>query len=242
MTERVAQQPGLVLHTRPYRNTSLLVELFTRDYGRVGAVARGGRSTSNRNPRSALLQPFQPLLLNWQQRGDLASLTGLEADSSISVAPALRQSERLWYGLYLNELLMRFLHRGDAHVELYEHYIDALTGLAAEADADVLLRRFECRLLAEAGYGLPLYADMDGQPLRAEQSYRLDVQQGFVPVGTPGVGAEAFPGAMLIALATDAPLLAEYRSPAKRLLRGAIEQHLTKPLQTGAILRTLKQL
>ena len=237
-TERVQQQAGFVLHTRPYRNTSLLVEIFSRDHGRVGAIAAGARAAKSR--QAPLLQPMQPLSLSWSIRGDLARLTGVEAIGSSGMSAAGRA---LWCGLYCNELLMRLTHRGDAHPALYDCYADTLAALAS--DHELALRRFENVLLAECGYGLPLQHDAVGNSIEADLYYRYLADEGFVPFAGPADGAglnDGYSGRTLLTLAAGELPDPEARSQAKRLLRNAIAQHLDRPLQTGAILRSLERL
>lgn len=239
MSERVADQLALVLHARPFRNTSLLLELFTRDHGRIGMVARGGRAGTGRSPRAALLQPFQSLRLSWRRSGDLATLVSVEPAGDDASLRGLGSGDSLWCGLYLNELLLRLTHRGDPHPDLFADYLIALQQLGSGGDHEETLRRFELRLLAQIGYGMPLGADCHGEAISEERCYRLDAVEGFIPV-TVGDDDSAWQGAMLLALSADAPLPAEHRRAARRLLRQQIERHLTKPMQTGSILRSLR--
>src|SRR5512144_489973 len=118
---RVEQQPGFVLHARAWRETSLLLEVLSRDFGRVGLVARGVRSARSRTPR-ALLQPLAPLSLGWSGQGELATLTAAESAG----APLALAGEAVLCGLYLNELVIRLLPRNDAHPDLYSTYVQTL--------------------------------------------------------------------------------------------------------------------
>ena len=147
---RFTLQPSYVLHGRPYRESSLLLEVLTRDQGRVGLVARGARGARSR--WKSLLQPFRPLLLSWSQKGELGTLT--EADQVASPPPLM--GECLFCGLYANELLMRFLHRSDSHPELFDDYQQLLAFLAGDDAPQPLLRIFEKRLLQAAGFGIQL--------------------------------------------------------------------------------------
>src|ERR1700675_5081227 len=153
--ERREDQPAFVLHAHPYRETSLIVEAFTADYGRVALVARGAK-----RPRSELrgvLQAFQPLTLSWAGGGELKTLIRAEWRSGLPLV----SGSALLCGFYLNELLLKLLPREDAHPQLFNDYQDALARLAAGADQATVLRRFELRLLAELGYALPLTHDVD---------------------------------------------------------------------------------
>ncbi|MEM8661478.1 MAG: DNA repair protein RecO [Pseudomonadota bacterium] len=154
---RVKLQPSYVLHSRAYRDTSLLVEVFTAEHGRIGLVARGARRKSRNGSPAALLQPFAPMLLGFTGRGELKTLTATETAGR----PQILVGERLYSGLYLNELLVRLLHRHDAHPKLFAAYGDALNGLASSGEIDGVLRQFELILISELGYGFEL--DVDGQ-------------------------------------------------------------------------------
>ena len=138
---RILLQPAYVLHSRSFRETSLIVEAFTREHGRVAVVARGVKSPKSRW-RNAL-QPFRPLLLSWNQKSDLGTLT---AADQVASPPAL-QGQALYCGLYLNELLMRLLHRGDPHAEVFERYRQVLAELASGVSPQPVLRIFEKHLL-----------------------------------------------------------------------------------------------
>ena len=138
MSQRVDLQPAFVLHSRRYRDTSLIVELWTAEWGRVAAVARGARQGSRRSQRVAL-QAFQPLLVSWSGRGSLKTLTTREsAGAAVHLA-----GKRLYSGLYVNELLVRLLAHEDPHPELYTAYVSLLDALAERSDLDVQLRQFE---------------------------------------------------------------------------------------------------
>jgi DNA repair protein RecO (recombination protein O) len=106
---RISLQPAYILHSRPYRESSLLLEAMGREHGRIGLVARGARGARSRWKN--MLQPFRPLLLSWTQRGELGTLTGAD---QVASPPALA-GESLFCGLYANELMIRFLQRSDPH-------------------------------------------------------------------------------------------------------------------------------
>lgn len=172
---------GFVLHRRDYRNTSLLIELFTADEGRLACVAKGAKSAPRgRSALAALLQPFQPLWLSWVGRGEVKTLTRAEA-----AAPSIALvAERLYCGFYLNELLTRLIDREDPHEALFVFYQQALADLASEP-LDAVLRRFELRLLEELGYALDLRSDRQGKPIEPVHDYRYTSDQGLNPV--PGL-------------------------------------------------------
>lgn len=218
---RIEQQPAFVLHSRPYRETSLLLELLSRDHGRVGVVARGVRNARARLPRS-MLQPLTPLSVAWSGSGELATLIAAEAVA----APFALAGESLLCALYLNELVARLLPRNDAHAHVFEAYCAALARLAASEPLAWTLRRFERDLLGELGYGPLLENEAETEaPIdpAAHYAYRLDA--GPVPWGGAADGLKVR-GAALLALARD-----EMPEPAdlvalRRLMRALIAHHL----------------
>jgi DNA repair protein RecO (recombination protein O) len=231
---RVNLEQAYVLHTRAYRDSSLLVELFTREYGRVSMVAKGvkraGRRKSAGGSQAALLQPFVPLLCSWSGRTALKTSTGCEARGSL---PPL-VGRRLYCGMYINELLSRLLHHYDAHEALYDLYQDSLEGLATEPEVDVLLRRFEFHLLEELGYGFDLALEgHSGEALREDGWYMFHQDYGLLEAESrPGADMPRFSGADLLALARG-DFHAEVRGTAKRLMRQALAAHLgDKPLKS----------
>ncbi|MFP1683415.1 DNA repair protein RecO [Alloalcanivorax sp. C16-1] len=220
MTATNELAPAWLLHRRPFRNTSLIIDLFLPGQGRVGAVARGGR----RNPA---LAPFVPLWVNLKAGGELFTLRDSEPrGAALSLA-----GRALFCGFYVNELMMRLLHRDDAHPDLWPVYEGTLTALGGEVPLDVTLRRFERMLLEEVGYGLTLEWDAEGRPLEAGVRYRWVPEQGFVP------GVDGYPGELLTALGEDR-WNDEVRRLAKALLREALAPHLgDRPLRSRELFR-----
>lgn len=212
---------AFILHRRYYRETSLIVELFTKDYGRVAAVARGTRKAGSHT--AGLLQPFTPLLVSWYGKGELMTLTHVEANGFLGAL----LGKNLRCGFYLNELIIRFLAKQDAHAQLFEIYKQAIIELqrAANAVDEKILRLFEKQLLVEIGYGLPTEAVFN-----ADASYAFDVSRGFV---LANAGQQCFSGKMLNALLSedfeDSCLLQEI----KRVMRLVFSSLLGgRPLQS----------
>ena len=225
-------QRAYVLHQRPYRDTSRLLEIFSQEHGRIGLVARGVRSGKSR--LGDQLQPFAPLLLSWSGQGELPTLTGVEpAGIAVTLGP-----QSLLSGFYLNELLMRLLHRGDAHPVLFAAYAVALTELA-EARQEDALRRFERILLQEIGYGLILDADVvSGEPIQDAVLYRYQPDQGPVRAGPGAAAGIPIHGRTLRAIAADDYPDAQTRWEARQLMRAALAVHLgERPLQSRELFR-----
>lgn len=237
---RVNLQPAYVLHRRPYRNNSLLIELLTREYGRVGAVARGARQLKSRY--LGLLAQFQPLLVSWSGKGELGTINLVERDGGAT----LLHGNRLACGFYVNELLMRLTHREDPSHAVYLAYTRVLAALAdGQGDSETALRLFEKDLLEALGYGLALTADAEsGEAIRAECVYNYFLDKG--PVAAQG--DETMPhgerevirlrGSSLIALAQGDLDDASVRREVKRLTRMTLGRLLgSKPLNSRSLFR-----
>ena len=224
MTRRVENAPGYVLHSHPWRETSLIVEAFTREHGRVGLVARGVRRARSRF--RGLLLPFQLLLLSWSGRGELPSLTGADTEGPIR---ALR-GRALFSGFYLNELMLKLLPRNDAHPDLFDDYRRAIDDLGGEGILDGVLRTFEKRLLDALGYGPTLDRAVDtGDPVSPDKRYRYVPERG--PVEGEGTGPGEGPvvsGRTLLALAGERLGCADERerTEARHLMRAILAPHL----------------
>ena len=234
------QQPAWLLHATPYRETSLIVDLFTREHGRIAAVAKGAK-----RPRSALravLLQFQPLLVAYSGQRELRTLTGVEWTGGLA-AP---QGDALLCAFYLNELLMRLLAREDPHPPLFDAYAEALARLSGGAALDETLRRFEWQLLREIGYAPDLERDVAGRPIEAARRYRWSPGDGFGAEDGGGAraGAEAaLTGATLADLAAGRFASAAGRQQAKYLTRAILSHHLDgAPLNTRQILIDLLKL
>lgn len=216
---RIEQQPAFILHARPYRETSLLLEAFTRDHGRVGLVARGVRRERSRLPRG-LLQPLQPLLLDWLQRGELGTLASADAAG----APLPLAGEALLPALYANELVSRLCGRNDAHAGSFAAYAQCLARLAWDDDAAWTLRRFERDVLADLGYALALRQAMDGTPVEEGIDYGYDPSEGPLPWREGGRGVRVS-GDALRALAFDRRPPPGQLAQLRRMMR-AVVRHL----------------
>jgi len=218
---RIQAQPAFVLHARPYRETSLVLEVFTRDHGRLGLVGRGVRNPKAR--MRAVLLPFQPIVVGWNGKGELPLLTAAE-----QVGPARELTgQRRYAGFYLNELIIRLLHRHDPHELLFDHYAEALGRLQDRDEIPAVLRRFETRLLSETGYGLVLEHEAGSlQPLRADERYRYIPERGPEPDQGDSHHGIAVHGRSLLDLFSG-----EFASPrtlheAQRLIRHLLERQL----------------
>lgn len=223
---------ALVLHIRPYRETSCLVDLLTRDQGRLRVLAKGVRR--GRQP-SGDLSPFSRIRYALGGRGELRLLTTAEGFSGWQRL----EGEGLYCGFYVAELLMRLLPLEDAHPDLYEEMVTVIQKLGDGVRPEQLLRRFEKALLEELGYGLSLWEDTLGDPIEAERFYLYHPEQGAQRVNE---GQGGIPGSTLIGLATgdfenDRDLFF-----AKRLMRSMIDRQLEgRPLKSRELFQTFSK-
>lgn len=230
--------PAFVLHSRPYRDTSAIVELFTKTHGRVTVVARGAKAAKCRY--RGILQPFQPLLVSWTGRGEMFTLCAAEEES----LPFYLTGQRLIVGLYINELLMRAMGRGDSHGALYNCYQHLLENISAEKTNIVstkheqAIRFFEMDLLAELGYGLMLGHESDtGVVVSADYQYYYHPSRGPLRVGDDSIAISTseveISGSTLLALHRRELNYPDELRYAKRLLRKTLAYHLgDKPLRS----------
>ena len=240
MRHRTDREPAFVLHSYPYKESSLIVEVFARHRGRVGLLARGAR-----RPRSAIrgtLLAFHPLRLSWSASAELGTLTAAEWSGG---QPAL-QGQGLMCGFYLNELLLKLLPREDAHERLFDAYAESLARLAAGADHASVLRGFERRLLTELGYAPLLERDAaTGMPVQSAARYSYEPERG--PLAAEGARADAgaltVSGQTLLDMARDDYARRETREEARRLMRWLIGARLGgQALHTREVLLELQEL
>ena len=244
--KRVDGQAAYVLHLHPYSETSLVVDVFTRDHGRVPLLARGAR-----RPRSAMrgmLMSFQPLELGWFGGGEVKTLARAEWLGGMP----LLGGRCLLLGYYLNELLLKMLPREDAHSALFDAYAAALRALAAGGADAPELRRFEKTLLKELGYGLTLDVEMEtGLPVVAEGEYIYLIERG--PVARARASREdsqrddgeapSLRGKTLLDMAADDYSDPRTRLESRQLMRQLIAHHMGgKPLQSRRVFMELQEL
>jgi DNA repair protein RecO (recombination protein O) len=217
---RVQQQAAFILHHRPFRDTSQILDVLSREHGKLSLVARGSRGPKSR--LRGVLRPFMPLEMSWVQRSDLGTLTGAE----IHGAPLRLSGDALLSGYYVNELLLHFLHRHDPQPEIFDIYVRAIEALGAAEEVAPCLRQFEIELLGALGYALNLDHEANShEPLQAELSYEYRFEQGAVSVAR-SEGQLVFSGALLTAIAEQRFEEPDVLRAANRLLREVIGFHL----------------
>jgi|APDOM4702015191_1054821.scaffolds.fasta_scaffold40881_2 DNA repair protein RecO (recombination protein O) len=229
---------GYVLHTYPYRETSLIVEAFTREHGRVGLIAKGARGAKSAFRGS--LMAFQPLQLTWSGKSELKALHRVEWESACLQLQGLN----LICAFYLNELLIKLLAREDPHEGLFAAYEQAIRALREERKPARLLRRFERELLREMGYGLLLEQDVEGRPVEAQARYAFQIERGpqRISDSEPNSGW-LVRGKTLLDLAQDQDEDAMTMQEGRALMRQIIAHYLNgQELRTRQLLRDLQQL
>ena len=220
---RVESEPGFILHTIPYRETSLLVDIFTLNYGRLRCVAKGFRKPNKKGIAKTLF-PYTEHHFQWQGRGELKTLT--QADPI--QAPVFLKQESLFVGLYINELLYKLLHQNDPHQSLYEFYRQLMTQQSTSEIQQPVLRRFEMLLLEELGYGLVLDSEAEtGQAVSSEHLYCYIPDQGLKLIQDQTAdNLHAFSGADIMALCQGQLEQQSVLRAAKKLTRQVIDFYL----------------
>jgi DNA repair protein RecO (recombination protein O) len=220
---RVEHQPAYVLHLKPYRDTSAIVDLLTPDYGRIAVVVRGVRK--NKTSKRQLLNPFHRLLVSFQGEKDIKLLTQFESEPSAGFFTLT--GNYLYSGFYLNELLVRLLPEMDAHNDLFSLYEESIRLLHQEIDIEPVLRNFEFRLLAELGYAIDFFHDaINHQAIRQDAVYTCDLENGFIEIAADAsTQSLVIQGSDLIAMN-----IADYQQASTRRAAKHLARHLLKPL------------
>lgn len=231
---RFVSQHCWILHRRPWRESSLLLELFSLEHGRVGLVARGLRA--ERSPWRGLGEPFQPLEAGWTRRGELGSLTALEAAG----ARVGLIGRALWCGLYANELILSLIGRDEPVPALLAAYAELLERLPDDRQQGDALRRFELALLDGLGVAPDFaLAAGHGEPIHPDGHYRLEPESGFVPVSASGRGV--YSGRAILELAGVGASDADCRRQGRDITRTLIDHQLGgRILKTRELFRSIR--
>ncbi len=231
MARRVQQSPAYLLHHRPFRDSSQLLDLISRDHGRLVLVSRGSRSS--RSKIRGFLRPFMPLVVSWVQRTDLGTLTGADVNG----AAIYLQGDALLSGFYVNELLLNFLHRHDPQPEIFDLYGQTLRALNGPPAIAPVLRQFEIELLRLLGYAMNFeHEAASDAPLDGQGHYEYRFEQGPVAVRRSD-GDMVFSGAELKAIGAGRFADPDVLRAAGRLMHGVIAFHLGgKELKTRRVL------
>lgn len=233
-SRRVEQQPSYILHQRPFRDTSQILDIFSLEHGKLSLVARGSRGSKSR--LAGILRPFQPLRLSWSLKTDLGTLTGAE----LGERPQSLLGDSLMAGYYVNELLLYLLHRHDPQPEVFDVYQQTLSMLAGVDGVAPTLRQFEIELLKLLGYALNLETESGGDsPLQADQYYEFRAESGPCRVARVE-GPQVYSGHELLAIAGQDFSDGSTLKNASRLLRFVLQYHLDgRELKTRKVLLDL---
>lgn len=227
------EDKAYVLHTRPYKNTSMLAEVFCREHGRLSFVVKGAKRSES--TMYGIIQAFNSLYVVWGGRGELKNLYSAE-----TVAPRVRLTgDVLYAGFYVNELIMYLLHKHEAHPELFDFYQRCLVGLSENQDMESVLRYFELDLLNELGYGVNmLYDGYSGEQINPDKIYQYDFEHGVSEYRGDDNATLAVSGDTLLALAGHELQTAAQKKQAKHLLRRILEYYLEgRPIRSREILQ-----
>lgn len=224
---RVSLNPAFILHTRPYRDSSLLLDILTQDHGRISGLIRGVKRPHS--PLRGLVQPFIPLLISWSGKTELMHINGVEPNGISPPFPG----NRLISGFYLNELLIRLLHRYDPHPTIYSLYAATIASLCqSSSHYHPTLRSFEFRLLRILGFAPPLNKTYDtSTPVQPNAFYQFKPNQGMT-THFLHQDKTVFSGKNLLAIHTYAFHESEVQQDAKRLIRLLLHTILDKPLKS----------
>ncbi len=234
---RISGQPGFVLHSYPYKETSLIVDVFTRDHGRVALMAKGAKRPHSR--LRGVLQTFQPLSVGWSGKSEVRTLTAAEWVGGMLPL----EKAALLCGFYLNELLFKMLARDDPHPALFDHYVATLNQLAHDEPAPIVLRKFERALLKETGVGGDLTICTDTrEPVEPDRIYVVEPEHG-VRLAIPSDNMPRVSGRTLLDMAREDYSDGATQTQSKFLMRYLLAHHLAgAPLNTRQILIDLMQL
>lgn len=234
---RVVNQPGFVLHSYPYKETSLIIDVFSRDYGRLALVAKGAKRPHSK--LRSVLQTFQPLNMGWSGKSEIRTL--IAAEWVGGMLPL--EKSALLCGFYLNELLVKFLVRDEPHPILFDHYVSTLNQLAHNEQVSIVLRKFELALLKESGLlGDLSYCAVSKSKVVSDINYVIDPELGPRPAHISD-RAPQVAGKTLLDMQNGEYLDVTTQSQSKMLMRFLLAHHLHGiPLNTRQILIDLQKL
>ena len=238
----VNTQIAYILHKRPYRETSSILDVLTKDYGRVSLMARGCRGKRSKIAGNLML--FTPLVVSWQGKGNLPYLKSIER---ADLKDPVLKNKSLLSAMYVNELLMYFLHKHDVHDAIFEQYHHCLYALENNNNLEIALRKFEIKLLALLGFCLNLHAEADtGEMILADEMYHYYLEHGPVKCRDNVVSVPQISGNCLLALSSEQFQIitenTQYLAELKRLMRFVINHHLgSKKLKSRELFKPVGQ-
>ena len=231
-------EPAYLIHQRPYSETSQIINLFSRHYGRVDAIAKGSKRPKSKF--KSFLQPFSPILVSWSGRSQLKTLRSVDISSG-------KQSnvsrKHLMSAFYLNELILSFLTTADPYPDLFDAYSLAINNLSNADSSEIILREFEIQLLTEIGYAINFQTEaMSSKKIEPNLSYRFIAEEGFVSSVTSSARDALIKGSVIQSIDRKDFSQPETMRAAKRIIRESVKYHLSgKELNTKKVLKSLKK-
>ena len=232
-------EPAYLIHQRPYSETSQIINLFSRHYGRVDVIAKGSKRPKSKF--KSFLQPFSPILVSWSGRSQLKTLRSV--DISSRKQPNVT-GKHLMSAFYLNELILNFLTTADPYPDLFDTYSLAIENLSNADSSEIILREFEIELLTEIGYAINFQTEaMSSKKIEPNQSYRFIAEEGFVSSIASSARDALIKGSVIHAIDQRDFSDPETLRTAKRIARESIKYHLSgKELNTKKVVKSLKKM
>mgnify|MGYP001342333669 FL=1 len=231
-------EPAYLIHQRPYSETSQIINLFSRHYGRVDAIAKGSKRPKSKF--KSFLQPFSPILVSWSGRSQLKTLRSVDINSG-------KQSnvsrKHLMSAFYLNELILSFLTTADPYPDLFDAYSLAINNLSNADSSEIILREFEIQLLTEIGYAINFQTEaMSSKKIEPNLSYRFIAEEGFVSSVTSSARDTLIKGSVIQSIDRKDFSQPQTMRAAKRIIRESVKYHLSgKELNTKKVVKSLKK-
>jgi len=231
-------EPAYLIHQRPYSETSQIINLFSRHYGRVDAIAKGSKRPKSKF--KSFLQPFSPILVSWSGRSQLKTLRSVDISSG-------KQSnvsrKHLMSAFYLNELILSFLTTADPYPDLFDAYSLAINNLSNADSSEIILREFEIQLLTEIGYAINFQTEaMSSKKIEPNLSYRFIAEEGFVSSVTSSPHDTLIKGSVIQSIDRKDFSQPQTMRAAKRIIRESVKYHLSgKELNTKKVVKSLKK-
>ena len=231
-------EPAYLIHQRPYSETSQIINLFSRHYGRVDAIAKGSKRPKSKF--KSFLQPFSPILVSWSGRSQLKTLRSVDISSG-------KQSnvsrKHLMSAFYLNELILSFLTTADPYPDLFDAYSLAINNLSNADSSEIILREFEIQLLTEIGYAINFQTEaMSSKKIEPNLSYRFIAEEGFVSSVTSSARDTLIKGSVIQSIDQKDFSQPQTMRAAKRIIRESVKYHLSgKELNTKKVVKSLKK-
>lgn len=230
---RVEKEPSFILHQRAYSETSVILDIFSKKYGRLSLIAKGVKKQAS--SKGSVLNQFQLLILSWSGRSDLKTMTNAEIAGDVyRISP-----DAVYCGFYINELIIRLLHQNDPHPELFDYYNQLIKNFS-NGLSEKLLRVFEKKLLIEIGYGVILDHDKNNNAIDADADYYYLPEEGPVKVIDRSINANMIKGKNLLALANEKFGDQDDMVEIKKLMRMLLQMQLgEKPLRSRQLMNDL---